>query len=154
MEYDRAIADFTRAIELDPTYAFGYRARALAQRLSGDYEKAVKDYSDLVRIRPDDFEGHQEFAWLLAACRKEGIRNGKRAVDEATRACELTEWKDSVCLDTLAAAYAEAGDFPAAVRWQTEAIKLHPDHRIRVLDQGLGFEGRLDGYKRGRPARE
>ena len=38
------------------------------------------------------------------------------------RACELSNWKDPFCLGTLAAAYAEAGKFPEAVKWQSRAL--------------------------------
>jgi hypothetical protein len=58
------------------------------------------------------------------------------------------------CLDALAAAYAETGDFPAAVKWQTEAIQRHPIGRVPVLDNGRGFHGRLREYQRGQPTRE
>ena len=48
----------------------------------------------------------------------------KRAIDHATRACELTKWKCSAYLDTLAAAYAEAGNFDEAVEFQQKAVEL------------------------------
>ena len=114
----------------------------------------TKDYSDSVRLDPNDVTGHREFARLLATCREPKSRDGKRAVELTTRACELSQWKDAACLDALAAAYAETGDFPAAVKWQTEAIQRHPIGRVPVLDNGRGFHGRLREYQRGQPTRE
>ena len=154
MNLDLAIADYTKAIQLDAKYTFGYRARADAWKLKREYAKAVQDYMELLRIEPDSAAGHKNLARLLSTCADPKIRDGKRAVAEATRACELTEWNDCACLDTLAAAYAEAGDFPTAVKWQTEAIKYHDIGSERALERGLGFEGRLAQFKRGQPARE
>src|SRR5262249_19208480 len=60
-------------------------------------------------------------AWLWATG-PDGVRDGKRAVEAATRACELTDWKENEFLDTLAAAYAEVGDFDKAVEYQKKAV--------------------------------
>jgi hypothetical protein len=60
----------------------------------------------------------------LATCPKSRIRDGEQAVVLATRACQLTDWKEPRCLTTLAAAYSEKADFDNAMRWQQKAIDL------------------------------
>ena len=49
------------------------------------------------------------------------------ALAEATRACEATGYKHEEFLHTLAAAYAETGDFKSAVKWVTKAAEISPD---------------------------
>ena len=66
-------------------------------------------------------------------------------MQHATRVCELTQWKDYVWFDTLAAAYAEAGDFENAVKWQQKAVDM-ADERWEEE-----FRSRLDLYKVGKP---
>ena len=87
-------------------------------------------------------------AWLWATCPDEKYRDGKKAVESATRACELTDWKDADSLDTLAAACAEAGDFDAAVKWQEKALgMLAKDDEPNRKD----FEARLTLYRAKKP---
>ena len=54
-------------------------------------------------------------------------RDGKRAVESATRACELSGWRDADALTVLATSCAEVGDFGAAQKWQAWALDALPD---------------------------
>src|SRR5262249_39156678 len=116
--------DFTRAIELDPKSgdAYHFRARAFERRL--EYAKAMRDWSEYARIEERNPQAQRPYAHRLATSVDASLRNGRRAVEIANRACELSQWKDVDCLETLAAAYAQSGDYPAAIKWETKAIQL------------------------------
>jgi tetratricopeptide (TPR) repeat protein len=139
-----------------------YICRALVWRQRRIFDRAILELSQLVQMAPDNAEAHRTLARILATCNNEAVRDGDRALQEAIRACELTSWRDPDCLDTLAAAYAETGDFQAAVQWQTKAIGLLrqnvPSALQRAMDfggrRGVGFEGRLAFYKGKKPCRE
>jgi hypothetical protein len=83
-------------------------------------------------------------------CPEEKIRDRKRAIRMATRACELTDWKSGWTLNTLAAVCAEAGQFEEAVRYQTKALE-DPAYRGPAGDV---FRQRLELYKRKKPFRQ
>jgi tetratricopeptide (TPR) repeat protein len=90
----------------------------------GRFAEAAAHYEQALRLDPRDAEAYNNQAMLLAACPDERYRDGQRAVQYAISACRLTGWMSPYFVDTLAAAHAEAGDFDAAVAWQSRAIDL------------------------------
>ena len=53
-DHDKAIADFTEAIRLNPKYAEAYYNRGFAYGKKGDHDKAITDYTAAIRINPKD----------------------------------------------------------------------------------------------------
>jgi len=121
------------------------------------YEEAEQLRIGILEIRrralgeahPDTLEYMNNLAWLKATCPAPQVRNGTEAVEYATKVCELTDWKNANYLDTLAAAYAEAGDFDSAVKWQRKAIELLPEDTSAKSRNG--YESRLKQYQAGEP---
>jgi tetratricopeptide (TPR) repeat protein len=147
-EHDQAIADYTEAIRLDPKDATAYSNRGITWGLKGEYDKAIADFNEAIRLDPKLSVFWNRRAWLESTCPDAKYRDGKKAVEDATKACELDGWDHWNHLDTLAAAYAEAGDFPNAVKWEEKAIELVPDK-----SQGK-LRAHLDLFKAHKPYRE
>jgi 2-methylcitrate dehydratase PrpD len=91
-------------------------------------------------------------AWCLATCPDADLRDGAEAVRLAEAACSATEQKVAELLDTLAAAYAEAGRFEDAVKAARQAIKLAEERQQQV--DITGFKDRLSLYEAKKPYHE
>jgi Flp pilus assembly protein TadD len=87
-------------------------------------------------------------AWIRATDRSAELRDGAQAVKLAERCCKLSNYKMNGTLDTLAAAYAEAGRFDDAIRWQTKAIELAGAADTSELKK------QLESYQAGKPLRK
>jgi tetratricopeptide (TPR) repeat protein len=122
-DLDRAVADYGDAIRLDPNDPDAFFNRANAYKVQQRYALAVRDLQEVIRLDPKDVDAHDALAWLLATCPDAKVRDGAKAVELAGAACELTDGKSPRYLATLAAAFAEAGRFDLAVRWQRQALE-------------------------------
>ncbi|MCC9604791.1 tetratricopeptide repeat protein [Blastopirellula sp. JC732] len=147
-EFDKAVADYNKAIQFDPNYAIAYSNRAMIWEMKRDYAKAIVDYEQAIRCNPNSATERNSLAWLLATCPDPIYRDGLQAISNAMKALETTAGKDPVVMDTLAAGFAEVGDFASAIKWQTKACDLAP------VAEKAGYQSRLDLYKSGKPYRE
>ena len=146
-DYDRAIADYDEAIRLDPAYARAYLVRGHARLAKGDAAGAVADMNKAAEVNPKDTGTVNSVAWWFAIHADDRVRDGKRALELARQACELTRFSLPSYLDTLAAAYAETGDFAEAIKWQERALQSPGFEKF----SGERAQQRLKLYRAGRP---
>ncbi len=135
-----------------PVEAFEFSGRGTLLANKGQYREAIRDFEKAIALDPegsDSWEWLNGLAWTLCTCPDYELRHGTRAVELATRACELTRWEEEIALDTLAAAYAETRDFEQAIKWAKEAMAKAPHAEARADD-----ESRLRLYEAGKPYRE
>ncbi|NIP84088.1 MAG: tetratricopeptide repeat protein [Planctomycetales bacterium] len=143
-----AVAALDRILQLDPDNFDAYRRRADTLLSIGQQAAALQDYERALKIEPKDSGVLNNLAWVLATSPEEKLRNGRRALELAQTACEVTEYKKAYILSTLAAAHAELGDFDTAVKWSQKALDLgEADVRQQLAQE-------LESYQAQRPWRE
>ncbi len=151
-ELERAIPHFRRALEIRPNSAHAHNNLANALRLTGEYREAASNYEASLKLEPGDASTWINVGMLLASCPDPSVRDGKRAVELAQKAKDLTRGANPVALATLACAYAEAGRFPEAVSEAEAALRLAVAQRRQPLANVL--QAQLELYRAGSPYHE
>ena len=122
-------------------------ANALLQK--GQIAEAIAQFQKALHIEPDYPEAQNDLAWELATTAQASLRNGAQAVQLAEKANQFAGGRNADFLDTLAAAYAEAGRFDDAIRSAQKAIELAraagQQNRIEQFNRELRL------YEAGRP---
>lgn len=152
-----------QAIKVADELVENEEARASALRIRGDaylsigkHAEAVADLEAALKADPKNSGVLNNLAWVLATSPDDNVRNGKRAIELATKACEETEFKRPHIISTLAAAYAEAGDFDNAVKYSTQAVEMSETEEENKPDEEVQsqLKKELEGYKAKKPFRE
>lgn len=151
-QLDAAIAHYRQFVKLHPedAVAHGNLARHLAARREN--QEAIKHLRLALELKPDWLDGANNLAWMLATLSSPELRDGKEAVKWATLVCERTEHANVEYLDTLAAAYAEAGDFAEATRIAETALQMAKVSGQQEL--AAMVESRVRLYRNRQPYRE
>ena len=145
-----AIKRFTRSLEIDDKQFLSRRGKSDAEISIGDHKAALADLEKALELKPEDAGVLNNLAWLLATSPDDGIRDGKRAIELATKACEKTNWEEAHIVSTLAAGYAEAGEFEKACQYSAKAVETG-DSVAEVKKQ---LESELASYQLNKPWRE
>jgi tetratricopeptide (TPR) repeat protein len=143
-----AKARYESALGVRPDFAEAHNNLGFVLARQGDLRGAVSHYRRALEIRPTLFHAATGLAWALATSVDASLRNGHEALAWAEHCAEATDYRDPTCLETLAAAHAELGDFEQAIRWQSQAVSLFP------ADHNAALRSRLRLYQSGAPYRE
>jgi Tfp pilus assembly protein PilF len=150
--YDEAIEDYRQAIQSSSKHpeTFLYLGMTLGQ--AGRNREAVAAYRAALKLNPDLPGALNNLALILATSSDDTLRNGPEAVQLAGRACQLTQYSQPLFIETLAAAYAEAGRFQEAQAAETAAEQLAT--AAGQTGQAERAQRLLERYRAGQPLRE
>jgi protein O-mannosyl-transferase len=147
-----AAEEFKMMLQNDPRNFMAHHWLARTYMIQGKTANAVAEYRASLASQKDQPITLNELAWLLATDPHAEIRSGREAVDLASRACALTKLKEPALLGTLAAAYAETGDFVKAVEAGELAHKLALEQHFNSLAETNRLL--LDLYRAHKPFHE
>jgi len=151
-ELDGAIQVCRSALLIRPADADCHTALAIALEEKGQPAEAIQHYEKALELAPRSISTLTNFAWLLATSQDASVRNGHKAVELARQADQVVGGTNTLVLRTLAAAYAETGEFSKAIRTARSAMQLARMHGEDSLTTDLDQQIAL--YQLGMPYRE
>lgn len=149
-DYKLALADAVAACKLAPHDAHQLLNRGGVYSLMGNAAKATADYDEALKLSPEELEPRNAKAWLQSTCPDAKFRDGALALKVALEVCEQSSYREPNFIDTLAAAYAETGDFEKALKFQRLA-NTFPEFRLSYGDDSAKH---LAAYEKNKPYRE
>jgi tetratricopeptide (TPR) repeat protein len=151
-ELDSAVQACRSALSLRPLDADCHTTLAIALEEKGNPAEAIQHYQNALELAPSSIPTLTNLAWLLATSQDASLRNGPRAVELSKQADRLVGGTNTLVLRTLAAAYAENGEFANAIRTAQSAMQLARMHGEDSFTMDLDQQIAL--YQLGMPYRE
>ncbi|MEM7453558.1 MAG: tetratricopeptide repeat protein [Planctomycetota bacterium] len=168
--YNRVLRLLPDEETFDPIRQAIHRGRGDARLSTGEHGKAIEEYESAMEYDDEDAKDDgvlNNLAWVLATSTVDELRDGQRAIELATEACEETDYSEPHILSTLASGYAEIGDFDEAIKWIEEGMRVNDERREeevngendaeeleRIEDQHESLQDELDSYLEKKPWRE
>ncbi len=126
-EPDQAMKIYDEMLASAPDNWEVLRGRGDVYLSMGKHKEAIDDFNHALDFMPEAEQDDGVFnnlAWVLSTSPTDELRDGKRAVELAIKAAELTKYEAPHILSTLASSYAEANDFENAIKWGAKAVEL------------------------------
>ena len=114
------------------------RTSACFWRVVGAMEESVAQYRLALALQSDQPEWLADLAWILATQEDKAMRDPAEALRLAKEACRLTQSRDAVCLESLAAALAASGRAHEAIQTARAAVLTaarRPDRLARIQEE-------------------
>jgi tetratricopeptide (TPR) repeat protein len=150
--WELAIPCYRQAAKINPRSAEAYAKLGLAFSRNGEIKEAEDSWQQALEIKPDQLQVLDNLAWLLATTPDASLRNGAKAVTLAAQAVQLNGEDNPTVLRTLAAAYAEAGNYTTAAATAQRALHgalgQKNDTLAATLQQDIGL------YETDKPLRD
>jgi tetratricopeptide (TPR) repeat protein len=149
---DKALTHLRLALELNPNYPEAHNNLAIALSQTGGVQQAINEWEKTLRIDSKNLEAQCNLAWVLSTFSDPSVRNGPRAVELAERAIDLSGGKNARIWRLAAAAYAEAGRFPEAIKAAQNGIYIAKSQGNFALVETLESNIRL--FEQNSPLRD
>ncbi len=146
-DHAAAVKDFDAIIKLTPEDAMAYNNRGYNHYLNNDCKSALKDFDKAIELLPTYATAYQNKAWMLATCDDDAVRNGEAAIAAAKKAIDQRQSKVAADIKSLAAAYAEAGDFENAVKFQTQVVEMESEENKEAEKKTLALYADKKTYR-------
>ena len=149
--YKRASEMLKKELEKDPKNVEILRSLADMELFYGHWGEAKRIYAELLEIDPEDTGVLNNYSWLLGTCPDDQYRDAALALEYGKKAAEGTQYTKAHILSTLAAAYAENGDFESARSWAQKGVDIATEDNDENLED---LKKELESYKENKPWRE
>jgi protein O-mannosyl-transferase len=151
-ELDGAIAEWRTTLAMHPYDAEAHTSLGNALVQKGFLREAADHFEKALQAEPDSMVPLNNLAWILSTGPDDAVRNGARAVGLASKVNGLSSDRNPVFVRTLAAAYAEAGQFENAIKTAQRASQLASDAGEHALANRIQED--VDLYQRRTPLRD
>ena len=132
-EHQKAISEFTKAMEIDPKYAHVHYNRGKVYHESKEYQKAISDYTKAIELDPEYVEAYYNRGNTYTY-----LSEYKKAIYDYTRAIEIDP-KDAVAYSSRGITYADLGEYQKAISDYTKAIELNPEYAGAYSNRGFAY---------------
>jgi tetratricopeptide (TPR) repeat protein len=151
-DVDNALVHYQKLLELQPDNIEVHNivGTALVQR--GRIKEGVEEWQKVLLIQPDNGNAMSNLAWVFATSPDDSLRNGTKAVQLAEEALRISGGRIPILFRTLAAAYAETGEYFKAIQTAQQGIELASSQGNSGLATEL--QGNITLYQEQQPLRD
>ena len=151
-QIDDAIAHYRESLKIQPNDVDTHTSLGTALMRKGIPAEAIREFQIALQINPQSINALNYLSWALATCSDDSLRKGDTATGLAEQARNLTNGRDPLVLRTLAAAYAETGNYSKAIEVASAGLTLAREQKNPRLAASIQKELAL--YQAGSPYHE